>query len=833
LKLCLEFSILTAAFSRFETSMQASNDDATAQQKSNNEILENFKKTVDQLRLDKETEIQLNNRISELRQTNEALALDKNAREREIQESTTQLDQLKQDLADCRGQLSAKNDELATALAALNNDQRLRAEIQDLETANHTVTDQLQSKNQEIAKLKEELSLLQESVRLKDQKIKDWGHRFNEAQSAIKNLNEEKIKCLAKKQQEIEKACQEARRHTAKSAEASKATLKMKLESEVNHLEQKVKEKNAELALAKEELQRARDGNDVHGENANKLQGELALYKEKFIQQIAQIKRLEEQNPGQEAFDRLAENLQSVRSECADLRNYIESIRSENSQNMEVTVRGQQAIEGNLRQVDDLEIEIEKLKENNAELQKRLEISNEAYNQPKALRGGHGDEHRSIGGAKSGQFTTALGIVPSAEQTLKVSQDPTLSSANSERLGSHSIDMNDITLDSHRVGTPEDALRKAAKSIKSHKVVSQFVPATQTSSIRKVGNFETPQIHNVLSKGTVLFSSPHVDSSSASQPQRQGSGTRPLRPAGRKYSKFGQGSGSDAGTHHLSRTETIDQDVQTVYNDNSHYSDATVSQGLLAITPFSEVASNTPTPSPFTDLSSMMDELGSVPNQEQLRKGYEQTRHSNQSEGPVTNDNAPRTVRLHTVAQRTVESLDRNEVAEANDVPRTQGRRNPPSTTEEAIRRRTAQPPKSAIKKPMQVSNADAKSTFAPKTMANTITQSKDSAGARSKDPSQIHGGRRGSYNRAVHSGKPQTPVARIPPVANESSIGALNGKQQSPQNIPLPKRNIPKRSASSIAQTQQAAKRIRTSKAVSFANGDLVPDSQENMQMT
>lgn len=234
--------------------MQASNDDATAQEESNNKILEDFKKALNQLRLDKETEIQLNNRICELRQTNEALALDKNAREREIHGFTTQLDELKQDLAGCRGQLSAKNDELATALAAPKEDPRLRAQIQDLETANHTATSQLQGSNQKITKLKEELSSFQEAARLKDQKIKDWEHRFNEAQSTIKILNEEKNKCLANKQQEIDKACQEARQNIARSAEASKATLKMKLESEVNHLEQKVKAKDAELALAQEEL---------------------------------------------------------------------------------------------------------------------------------------------------------------------------------------------------------------------------------------------------------------------------------------------------------------------------------------------------------------------------------------------------------------------------------------------------------------------------------------------------------------------------------------------------------------------------------------------------
>jgi hypothetical protein len=804
--------------------IKASYNDATDHQESNNKILEDFKKIVDQLRLDKNVEIQLNNRISELGQTNEALAIDKNARECEMRGFEKQLDELKRDLVDCHGQLSAKNAELAAALASPKEDPRLRAQIQDLEAAHISVTSQLQGSNQELARLKGELCSFQESARLRDQQIKDWEQRFNDAQSRIKNLNEEKNKCLANKQQEIERACQEARQSVAKSAEASKATLKMKLESEVNHLEEKIKEKDAELVLAKEELQKAREGSDVHGNKANKLRGELALYKEQFSQQIAQLKRLKDQNPGKETSDRLADTLQSIRRECAELQNHIESIRSENSQNIKAAMRGQQAIEGNLRQIDVLENEIEKLKENNAEVQKRFESLNEAYNQRR-------DEGQSIGVAKKINFTTTLGMVRSIQQVQKLSKDPTPSLANSNRLGSHSIGTNDTVLDGHGVDAPEDALRKAARGIGSHRAGSQIEQATRPSPVQVADNFETPQArnHKVLTEGTVLFNSPHIESSSAFQSQRHGSGTHPLRPAGRKHHKFGQGGGADAGPHYLSRSETITQDFQTAYtgNDNMHYTDATASRVPSGITPFSEVALNVPKPSPFTDLSSMMDELVSIPYQEQLREGYKKVRGSNKSGGQVTTANVPIFLGIQTLAQHTVDSLEENEAVEATAVPKAQGRRHPPSTTEEAIRRRTVQPHKSAIKKSMWI--GDAESTFASKPVA-TVKQSRTSARAKSKDKSQMQDGRHGSYNRAVSGGKPQTPMTKVP-FANESSFEASNGKQQSPQNIPPPKRNIPKRSSSSIVQTQPPLKRIRTSKAVSFANGHVVPGSQENMQ--
>lgn len=813
--------MLTATVCRFEASMQTSKNDGKAQQESNNKHLEDFKQTVNQLRLDKEAEIQLNNRISELVQTNEALAVDKNAREREVQGLAKQLNELKRDLAECRGQLSSKNDELAAALAAPKEDPRLRAQMQDLETANNTVTSQLEGSKQELAKLKEELGTFQESARRKEQHIKDWEHKFGDAQSRIKNLTEEKNKILSNKQQEMEKACQEARQTIAKSAEASKATQKMKLESEINHLEQKVKEKDAELALAKEDLHKARDGSEAHKNNANKFQGELALYKEQLIQQTAQLKRLEEQNTGQETSDRLSDSLQSIRSECAELQKHLESIRRENTQNVEAATRGQQAIERTLHRIDALENENAKLKETNAELQKRFVSLNEAYNQRKALHNGHGDDRRPIGGAKNTTFTTPIGVLPT-QQTRYPRPSPAILSS----VESNSVRTNDRILDDHGAETPENALRRAAKGIGSHKSGPQFGKTTETSSSMVTNNPETPQIPNRETFTGTSLNSPHTDSSSASQHQRQGSGTRPLKIAARKRSTFGQSSRRESGPHHLSHTETITEGVQATYTskDTSHSTDAAAVQTPSGITPFSQVAVTGPSPSPYTDLSSMLDELGPVTNREQFQEAYKKAR-SKKSEAPITNANVAGSGGLQTFAQRTMDSLEENEATEANAVPKAHA----PSAEEEASRRRTAQPLKSAIKKPLVANNAAAS---APKPVAATITQSKTSARPGSKALSQIQDGHRGSYNRAVSGSKPQTPTTGILPVAKESSLGIWTGKQQSPP-MSMPKRNNSKRSASSTAQPQQAPKRarIRSQRGVSFKNVEVVPDSQENMQ--
>jgi septal ring factor EnvC (AmiA/AmiB activator) len=815
--LAKRFNMLITFILRLETSVQASNNGAAAQQESRIKLLDDFKTIVNQLRLNKETELRLNNRIVELVQSNDRLTVEKNAREREIEGLANQIDELKRDLIDCRGQLSSKHDELATALAAPKEDPRLRVQIQDLETANGTVTGQLESSNQELAKVKEELSSIRDSARRKDQQMKDREQELNDAQSRIKTLQEEKTKILANKQQEIENASQEERHRVAKAAETSKATLKMKLESEINHLERKIKEKDTELAQVRERLQTAQDGSDTYENNTNNLQRELVLYKEQFLQQIAQLKRLDGQNPGLEISDRLEDTLQSVRDECTELRSHLESIRTENSQNMEAALSGQQAIEENLRHIDGLENENEKLKERNSELQKRVENLNEAYNQQKALHAESRGNQSSMDGVKSIAFATPQGMLLRNQQI----QDTRPSSRHIGNLESGSNLNNDRFHDGHGVETPEDALRKASRSIGSSRSGSQAGKAAQTSSVKFANNFETPPIRRqeLLKEGSTNVNSSHPDSSVASQTQRSGSGTRSLKVAARKHGTFGQSSGKGAVPHQLNRTTMFAQGVQATYtgDGSSRSTNAADLQGSSGITPFTAFPSSISTESPITDLSSMMEELGSVPDQEQLQDAYAKARGKKDD---TTDAKVAGIKVLQTFALRTMNSLE--EVDGGRDaIPKSQARRKSMSNEEEALRRRTLQPPKPAIKK----SKADNVSTSEPKPIVVTESSNR-STRAGSKAASQIQDGHRGSYNRAVSGGRSQTPKAGRPHVANKSAQGISNDAEHSP-NIPPAKRNGLKR-APPTTQIQGASKRVRTSRGISLTGCDVVPDSQE-----
>ena len=776
----IAFHILITFTLRFETSIQASNNGAAAQQQSNLELLDDFKVTVNKLSLDKENEIQLKNRIVELGRSNDTLVVEKNAREREAQCLANQLDELKRDLAGCRGELSAKNDELTNLLATLAEDPRLRAQIQDLETARNTVNGQLESANRELVKVRGELKSVQELARRKDQQMKDWEKKHIDAQARVKILQEEKNKFLASKQQEIEKACAEERQRIAKAGESSKATMKMKLESEVKNLEAQVKEKDSELAIVQENLQRAQDERDVSVNNIEKLQGEVLDYKEQFKRQVAHLKRLEELNPGREVSDRLTDDLRSLRDECTELQTHLESIRSENGQNIEAVLKGQQAIETSLRQIDSLENENEELKQTNARLLQRAERLNEAHEQEKTNQAGHQDNQRVVGGLKNIAFATSGGSLPPSQQ-------------------------NDRVMSGHRVETPEGALRKATRDVRSFISGSHVGSAIHGSSLRFANDFDTPRGRNqgVFQEGSANFNTPDAttgvndDTSSAPRLHRTRSSTRIV--ADRKPGSL---------VRNAVETRTPDFQPANRGNYTSQSANVAPAQDLSSITPFAALASSFPTPSPCTDLSLMMDELGSAPDQEQLQKAYMKPREKKEN---VANTKTVGIGGLHTFANATMLSLNEGEGGR-NAVKKPQRHGKHISAEEEAQRRRTAQPCKPSLKKTQATDELIPQSEPRP-----NATRVGDVAHIGNKVAFQVQNGPRGSYNRAVSGSKPVT--------GDEAILRPSISEHRSPNMAPC-KRN--KRTTSSTTQTQAPPKRIRTSQGSSLPGRLEVPDSQD-----
>lgn len=221
-------------------------------QESTKKLMEDLKDGLDQLRLDKETESRLNFRINELGQTNHNLATEKRTLEHDAHSLTEQLNEVKRDLVDCQGQLSSKSDELAVALAIVSKDPLLRTKIQILESTNSKLESRLESTNQDISELKEKIQALTETLNFKEKQIRELERNVYIAQMTIKNFNDEKSKYITDKEREKEEECY----NITQKFEGQKTTMKRNFEDEMEKLNQKYKERVAELNSTQAELSR-------------------------------------------------------------------------------------------------------------------------------------------------------------------------------------------------------------------------------------------------------------------------------------------------------------------------------------------------------------------------------------------------------------------------------------------------------------------------------------------------------------------------------------------------------------------------------------------------
>lgn len=229
--------------------------------------MEDLKSGLDQLRLDRETESRLNCCINELGKSNRGLIAEKIALERDAHNLAKELDGVKRDLAHCQGQLNTKSDELAAALAVPSEDPLLRAKIQILESTNSKLESWLESANQKVSTLKEEIQSHGETSNFKEQQIKELERSIDIAQTTIKNLSEEKSKYIADKERETEEACW----NITQKFTVQEAAMKRNFEDEIKKLDQKYKDRDAELNSAQEDLSRLREAGMIYNDTIKKL----------------------------------------------------------------------------------------------------------------------------------------------------------------------------------------------------------------------------------------------------------------------------------------------------------------------------------------------------------------------------------------------------------------------------------------------------------------------------------------------------------------------------------------------------------------------------------
>ena len=99
----------------------------------------------------------LNERISELRESNAALTASGSARELECQAIAKRSEQTEQELSSCQNQLRAKSEEVAALRTLPKNDPILLGKIYDLESAQRVLDGQINTISQEASKVKDEL----------------------------------------------------------------------------------------------------------------------------------------------------------------------------------------------------------------------------------------------------------------------------------------------------------------------------------------------------------------------------------------------------------------------------------------------------------------------------------------------------------------------------------------------------------------------------------------------------------------------------------------------------------------------------------------------------
>lgn len=371
--------------------LQTAENNSDMLRESNLKHFIDLKERVDQARLDQKTEGQLNDVITRLRETNATLSSSLSAREDECKGMSARVVGLESDLTSSRSQLSTKCDELAVALALPKDDPKLRERCHDLERRNIALESQIDITTRETTSTKEQLAVLRKDLLETEKQFHQLQDGYNEAQSSLKKLAEEKNAYLSNAKLDIEKA----RQDVAKSSMAAKNELIMRNDALVKNLEQRRSEAESQVTQMKDELQRMQVERETYTTSTTQLQHEMSALREKAIQQSMHIERLEMQSITHAAFKQQETTLECARCEISELKARLEYVKNNATEDLNAAVQMSNEIEHHLRQVDDLKNENETLKTGNLILQEKYDAlcistaqSNEKTNIPNAQEEG-------------------------------------------------------------------------------------------------------------------------------------------------------------------------------------------------------------------------------------------------------------------------------------------------------------------------------------------------------------------------------------------------------------------------------------------------------------
>ncbi|KAL2068854.1 hypothetical protein VTL71DRAFT_15192 [Oculimacula yallundae] len=344
--------------SRLENREQDSDADMASLKEATTKVLEEVKETVKQLCLDETTQTQYHDRISKLEKANESLRIEKVARSHEIQSLTQQLEELQRELTDLQDKLKAKEGELAEVRAIPREDPRSNTKIKELEVAKSILDSQLESANQELSKAKDEVKSVREIAARKDQQIKGIEQKFNNIQKTIKAFDDTRVKYIADKENENQKACQEL----ARKAEAQKETLRVKLESKANNALQRYQVKESELLQTKQKLQELQAQLSSQKDSATNQVSEQATLVQDTKEQLARVQQLIERATSQKTVEEFAQELRSITAKARESHVRYGSAKSQLSKILSSATEEQRRIDEKLGKVVALKTELQDLK---------------------------------------------------------------------------------------------------------------------------------------------------------------------------------------------------------------------------------------------------------------------------------------------------------------------------------------------------------------------------------------------------------------------------------------------------------------------------------------
>ncbi|RKF62361.1 hypothetical protein OnM2_034011 [Erysiphe neolycopersici] len=301
------------------------------------DILKDIKDGLSHVQNNQEAQEHQNATISSLQASNKLLMQEGVKLADEKSYAERRLIELESELKICEENLRSKTIQHNEAEVLCKENSNLMARVVYLESEKERASKQLEEIKHELIDSKEKGT---KECNIKGQKIEELQKLLSSSEIRIKNLEDERSNYIIK---ELEN--KQNFHDFIKKAESSKATLKLKLETKVKNLDQKIKSQCEELEKLRQDIEFSQteskktkmEYQELIAEIETKtnitegLKKELTSFKDQFLQQAARLQILENNSLEPQTSD-LESRLRSVLKEVSELRILFQVIKNDNSQ---------------------------------------------------------------------------------------------------------------------------------------------------------------------------------------------------------------------------------------------------------------------------------------------------------------------------------------------------------------------------------------------------------------------------------------------------------------------------------------------------------------------